>query len=298
MPHPTDSQKWITELEITTRPKDRINAANGSIAVTLNSPTDDPTSIADDYTVANPGNLSTITVQNADLPVITIEAASETLAGRTAKFRLSTDLRPLDSLMINYIPENTGTGVNFLAIPSSQRATSEALTFDSESGNPPFTAILEVPTIQDQTNPNAPMGTFTVELVAVANSYIVSDTLSERKQSVTVIKVPIPELSIAYKGTENTPIFEGTTATFTISTTTNPKRELDIKFTPTNETNKNFLKVDSESDPALPASGQMRTAKNLTFMPNSVQNPTMWTAEIEIKTDDDGVDEAHGSISC
>ena len=117
-----------------------VSTADGTISVTLNNPTANPNSLADDYRVAAPSNnQSTITVQNDDIPTITIEAASETLAGNFAMFKLTSSIEPFEALTIKYTPENTSN--NFLATTDSDgnstssfgrwSANLPALTFES-----------------------------------------------------------------------------------------------------------------------------------------------------------------------
>ena len=303
-PDPNDSSMWITNIDIPTRTRDNALTANGTISVTLNNPTDDPTSIADDYTIAAPpANSADISVQDIDLPVITIAPAPLALGGRTpAMFTLSTTTKPLGPLAINYTPTNTGG--NFLATmddqgmslgESSETRTSEPLTFSSDDDTAPFTAILEIPTVDDQ---NLDSGEFKVALAAVTNQYYISDMVSEHTATVMVIDVPIPELSIAYNGDANTPISEEMMASFTITANKNPHRNLPITYTPSNESGKAFLIIDP-SDANFPNSGVMRTSEPLEFkgIPEGNPNPTMWTATFNLPLDDDMDDEDHGSVT-
>ena len=109
-----------------------------------------------------------------------------------------------------------------------------------------FEAILPVLT---QDDPGNSPGTISVELVDDSNpkDYRIEGDSQANTVETEVISPPNVELSIAYEGSA---IEEGQTATFVISTTTNPLRPtLDIKYTPTNSAGSDFL------DPARKADG-------------------------------------------
>ena len=208
------------------------------------------------------------------------------LAGSDAMFKLSANIQPFESLAIKYIPTNTPvTGGNFLRITDEQNMslgnsgderTSERLPFVSEddgNGNITYVATLPVPTIQDPSDATLASGSFSVTLVAVADKYSISNIESEYKASVSVIKVPNPTLSIRYNGTLSTAITEGDNPMFTIVASEDPKRPLNVNYTPDDGTD-DFIKADPDNN--IPAAGTMRTAENKTFTPFDDNGTMRW----------------------
>ena len=289
------SAPWTVDIEIPMRAQDNKDSDHGTITITINDPVANTATVADDYTVAaSPANVASVTVQDLDVPTITIESAKETLAGNKAKFKLTAHIQPWQDLDIKYIPRNitaefldptpTATGIERMA---------NDLTFAAESQGQPITAILEVATIDD---PLAEAGEIEVTLVDDTTNtpqhYTISETVAQTKNTVDVIDVPNPTLSITYKGDADTPITEGQTATFVIEASENPKRPLDIRYTPSNNSpGGEFLDTSNN----VGNSGVPRTATQKTF--TQLNDTAPWLAEIEIETNVNTADQLHGGIT-
>ena len=96
-------RNWTAEINLRTRNEDRNTQNGGDISLLLGS-SDDPTS----FVIASaPNNLATVTIQDTDIPIISIQDASDTLVGRTATFTLVSDIQPSQALNVTYIVRET-----------------------------------------------------------------------------------------------------------------------------------------------------------------------------------------------
>ena len=310
MPDPNPTE-WVATFKIPTRMPNDKDEAHGSITVTLNdAPTDNPYRID----AASDDNSAMVTVNDADAPEISITDAALTLAGDEIMFTLTASIEPLNNLEIRFTPTeaddpSTMTPTNFLnptdpvsgtTKNSGEIRTSAELDFSGASA--PYTAVLKISTRDD---PNSVESSISVVLqpddpANTIQTYTITtdpNLTAQNTARVMIIDKPNPTLSIAYTGSA---VKEGQDATFTITATEDPKRDLTINFTPENNTGGDYLKVDTSTVPhPLPASDQMRSV-NITeemFTPDDVQNPTMWTAPLTIETRDPDLKDAnHGSI--
>ena len=310
MPDPNPTE-WVATISIPTRMPNDKDESHGAISVTLNdAPTDNPYRID----AASDDNSAMVTVNDADAPEISITNADETLAGDEIMFTLTASIEPLNNLEIRFTPTeanapSTTTPTNFLdptdPVSNSQKMSGEIRTsaeLDFSGDSAPYTAVLKISTRDD---PNAVMSSISVVLQPDDPAYTIptytittdNNKIAQNTGTVTVIDKPNPTLSIAYTGSA---IDEGQDATFTITATEDPKRDLTINFTPENNTGGDYLKIDTSTVPhPLPISGQARavTIAEAMFTPNDVQNPTMWTAPLTIETrTSDDKDANHGSI--
>ena len=140
---------------------------------------------------------------------------------------LTSNIQPWQPLIIKYIPSNvTGSFLDPTPTGTGVERDSASLTFERNSDGD-YTATLPVLTQEDDALDS---GSFTVALQNGANdSYIpTTDNTKSTTTTVNVISVPMPVLSF----TGDVTIKESQTATLTISTTTEPKRELKISYTP------------------------------------------------------------------
>ena len=309
-PEPTlNPTLWTAEITIPTRIANNKDENHGSITVTLNdSPTNNP------YIINNTSddNHAEVKVNDFDAPEVTISNAAETFAGNEIMFTLTASIEPLNDLEIQFIPTEatdpaTGSVTNFLnpndpvsetTKESGVSRTSAELEFTRTGEGQPYTAILKLPT---QLDPNADSGTILVELqndsANTPPTYTITSDPSKIAQNTataSVVEKVNPVLSIAYNGNA---IREGQTATFTIITDEDPKRDLTFNFTPENNTDGDFLKVDTQD---LKPSGEKRsdTISKGAFTLIQGQSPPMWSAEFTIETrGPNGEDEDHGSIT-
>ena len=283
---PSGTQNWTSTIEIPTRAPDGIDANHGSITVTLANPI-----TSDGYTIAAaPDNDGIVTVQDFETPLIVIDNAPLTLAGSKASFKLTSDIQPLESLTIYYLPTNLTTNnvsTNFLDTTGITIGDDWMTTvpFESAGAGQPYIGTLPVPTVDD---PNATDGTINVLLLddlATNNPkhYKVSPISTLRTATGSVIDIPNITLSIAAK---NTSIQEGEEAKFVITSSENPRGALKVKYTPTDPIG--FI------DTSTVTSGTA-IEKTLTF--SQLHTSAPWTAEISIPMRNaDGNDSNHSDL--
>ena len=236
--------------------------------------------------------------------VITIANAEETLAGDKANFTLTADIEPWQDLAITYTPANTdGAFLDPTPTGADVDRTPEALDFEATGGGDP-TATLSVLT-RDDPNDDAGIITITLKDDADPKDYTIDTSAVagtdpveyNHTATVSVIDVPNPTLSIA---DIVDPITEGQTITFVITATEDPKRELDVRYTPV-DTKGSFLRVTQDEDGNSQGTGVVRTKKSLEFTQANSSAP--WIAEITIPTGrdtptgTDSVDSDHGTIT-
>ena len=305
VPKPTlNPTMWTAEITIPTRPSNGKDEDHGSLKVTLNdAPVENPYMIDK----SSDKNYASVTVHDIDVPKISIASINqnEILGGLDdATFTLTSDIEPRAEIVVSYTPTNGPNSFpgNFLDLTdpvsnttkmSGETRMSESLEFTDTNSDSVFTATLTIPTVDDRSNESGEIKVQLVDDTGDDKAYTLSTT-RPTADKVTIIQVPHPLLTIFYNGTA---ITEGETATFTINASKEPKRDLSINYTPENNTEGNYLKVDLED---LKSSGVMRTVTiaNNMFTPEPTLNPTLWTAEITIPTRAvNGIDENHGSIT-
>ena len=312
---------WNAQISVPTD-DDNDDELQGTITVTLNDP---DTSVPNDYTVSSvPSEQNaTVTVNDNDAPEISIDEpapGTQILAGNDIEFTVIASQEPAADLQIRFTPTETDTTyLNTNSITESDNTvrpggtsgtirTSRALEFTIVGSGPTYSATLKIAT-KDNTTPNFTSGSITVRLQAddPANSTYTITTVpgmtNQNDATASISDKPNPIISIVYSGSA---IREGQDATFTILADKNPLRDLAINYTPTNNTPTNnsggdYLKVDTTADPALPASGTMRTEtiSESDWTDVSVgSDGSKWSANLVIETrDKDGdLDADHGSI--
>ena len=149
---------WTAKLPVSLRPKDDIDAVNGSVTVTLNQADINPAYLV----AADPNNNATATILDVDVPTITIADATAVFAGTDAQFTLTSSIQSTRTHAIMIKPINS-TG-NFLDETAGTSGTPRPINNVSFSTiGQPFTYTLAVPTKID---PTIATGEITVELVA------------------------------------------------------------------------------------------------------------------------------------
>ena len=281
------SRNYIAMLPIDTRNSDNTDTDHGNILIEL----DEPDAEAN-YTVAAASKQNTVIVYDDSTPLITVTTpVLTTIAGNSIMVTLNSDIEPWQDIPITFIPTET-SGTNFLDTTGDLRAsgisrTSLPLKFDHDGTN--YTATLIVPTVDD---PNATSGSISVEIqndsVTAEKprvSYRRSPTANLRTATVSITAPPAAtdiEISIA---NITTAIKEGDIAEFEVSSMTDPKRPLSIKFTPSGS----FL------DTTDGTSGTTRTQR-VTLTRES--GATDWTGTIMVPTRaPNGVDEAESTLT-
>ena len=133
------------------------------------------------------------------------------------------------------------------------------LNFTEDSGN--YTAPLSFATVEDDSDPeNDGEGTITITLEPDTNDpakYTVSEVTGEDTAMVTVIEVPVPELTIHIEMVETN---EGTPAAIMVRASEDPKQPFTFKYTPTEAGTTEYLAPVTEEGSTTPKeSGDERT---------------------------------------
>ena len=105
-----------------------------------------------------------------------------------------------------------------------EERTAMNLTFSRDDSDDPFTAIVPIPTVDD---PAFAEGSFEITIQDDSSSdqqfTLSSDPTELANTTVLVEDLPIPELVLS----ESVYVLEGNVATLMVTTTTNPKRDLN-----------------------------------------------------------------------
>ena len=139
---------WTIEVTIPIRNIDGDNA-NGEVKVVLNTPDSGAKYLRDPN--INKYEAS-VTINDTDIPRVSIANAPETVEGQYAEFELTSHIEPHKAIDIHFTPR-ASTG-NFLdltgGLDNRPRTTTEPLTFRSEGAGKPYKAILQVLTTDDE----------------------------------------------------------------------------------------------------------------------------------------------------
>ena len=213
------------------------------------------------YTVANsPNNAASVAVSDDDdsLPEISVEAGDAVTEGAAASFTITADPAPAADLTVKLRVETTG------AFVVGKHKGSKTVTVPTGGS-----VTHEVPTKPD--SDDEPNGSVTVTIRA-GQGYEVADE-PDNAATVTVNDDddPIPEISVE----AGDAVTEGAAASFTITADPAPASALEVK-------------ID------LTAQGNVVTRRNLNR--KKVTIPTAGSLTFTVKTEDDRVDEAAGSV--
>ena len=216
------------------------NALGGTITVVLNDGTG--------YMVGTE-NTAIVTVNDISIPVLSIADASETLAGSDAQFVVTSSIPFVGDLEVTYRPAKTngdylnetdgdGTAVGSGTNTNAGLDRKVTLTFAQDGDS--YTATLPVATVDDTADTDG-VGTITITLQddpADPDTYTVSTTLGANTAMVSVIEVPVPELTIS---STDVTVGEGVAAIIVVEASVDPKRELTFNYTPTETGNTSYL---------------------------------------------------------
>ena len=278
-PNPSSSDPWLATIEMATQ---QAVGLEGTISVQLVA--------GDGYTVGSP-DTATVTVDDISIPELSIAyVETETLAGSNAKFEVTSDIPFVGNLNVAYIPVKSGG--NFLnesdgtsGGPNTNSGVSRTVQLTFAQSGAVYKAPLLVATTDDAGDTDG--GEIAVTLQAdpeTVDTYTAS-TAPGNTATATVIKVPIPELTIA-QTSRAVSTDEGTAASIVIRASENPKRTLRVYYTPI-ETGSSYLAPITQ-DGIVKTTGVERYV-DLTFAqegPNP-RDSDPWLATISVATQAD-----------
>ena len=272
------TKEWSSEIPISLRAADNINAENGEITVTLETPATDV-----NHQVASATNqdTATTTILEVDIPTLSIEDSAPTYNGENTQFTLTSDLESTISHSIVVIPSNT-TG-NFLDEIASTSGTSRTIDNIRFSRNQPYSVTIAIPTKFDFYSTS---GEIEVELVSNANSNTYRVDANENTATATVYR--ITTLSIAPPNAE-AEVNEGTELNFIVTSNFKPpnaQNSLFVNYTVSERSNFRASTVKTETSILI----------NLVFQRNETNNE--WSAQIPISLREvDNINSNNGEIS-
>ena len=278
---------------------DDINTLSGESTITVTLTHGDGYTLVD--STANPNhttNAKVIDVANP-LPMLSIANAPETLAGYNATFVVTSSIQFVGSLNVTYRPvksggdylnETDGTSGG----PNTNSEVDRTIPLSFAKVGDDYTATLSFATVDDVNDPDG--GTITVTLQndsADPVTYRVSTTAGANTAMVSVIKVPIPELTITSASTK-IEVDEGRTAEIIVQASENPKRELTFNFTPT-ETDTNYLTPLTQDDVNKGSGVERSISLEFKQADSSPGSTDPWLATISLETQ--GHDATGGTIT-
>ena len=276
---PNSSDPWLATIAMATQ---QAVGLEGTISVQLVA--------GAGYTVGSP-DTATVTVDDISIPELSIAyVETETLAGKDAKFEVTSDIPFVGNLNVAYIPLKSGG--NFLdesdgtsGGPNTNSGVSRTVQLTFAQSGAVYKASLLVATLDDAGDTNG--GQIAVTLQAdpeTVDTYSAS-TAPGNTATATVIKVPIPELTIA-QTSRAVSTDEGTAASIVIRASENPKRTLRVYYTPI-ESGSSYLAPFSQD--GIEKGSNVQRYVDLTFAqegPNP-RNSDPWLATISVATQAD-----------
>ena len=303
---------WTAEIMVQTK-TDSLDNDHGSIKISLTLP--GPNSeYAGDYTISGETGEDhvVVTVRDVDIPVITIANANpnDILAGDNAKFTLTSNINVWQPIYIKFIPSESRE--NFLSTEGvesnggaagAERTTTNKITFlaTGQAPNQTFVATdaIKIKTAED-TMAGVTSGEVTITLVNEGSDYTINTSavdpsanpIKYRHQgTVQVEDVPNPVLTITSVATS---VDEGDQAIFEVSTPTNPKRELVIKYGVQNQTGDYYTVPDDPNTPEVDTVELRSVSRTLT---KATPDASMYTARFSIQTrTTNNMDNDHGTV--
>ena len=272
------TKEWSSEIPISLRDADNINAENGEITVTLETPATD---ISHQVASATNQDSATTTILEVDIPTLSIEDSAPTYNGEDTQFTLTSDLESTISHSIEVIPSNT-TG-NFLDEIASTSGTSRTFNNIRFSRTQPYSVTISIPTKFDFYSTS---GEIEVELIVNANSNTYHVDANDNTATVTVYR--ITTLSIAPPNPE-AEVNEGTELNFIVTSNYKPpnaQNSLFVNYTVSELSNFRASAVKTETSNLI----------NLVFQRNQTTNE--WFAQIPISLREvDNINSNNGEIS-
>ena len=259
----------------------------------------------DGYTLvnstANPNHTTNAKVIDvvSILPVLSITNALETLAGDNATFVVTSSMQFVGSLNVTYKPVKSGGDYlnetdGASGGPNTDSGVDRTIPLTFAKVGDDYTATLSLATVDDVNDTDG--GTISVTLqndTADPDTYTVLTTGGANTAMVSVIKVPIPELTITTAST-TIEVEEGRAAEIIVEASVNPKRELTFNFTPT-EIGTSYLASLTQDDVSKGSGVERSISLRFTQADSSPGSTDPWLATIRIATQ--GHDAEGGTIS-
>ena len=275
---------------------DDISSLSGESTITATLTHGDGYTLVD--STANPNHTTSAKVEDVanPLPMLSIANASETLAGYNATFIVTSSIQFVGSLNVIYKPVKSGG--NYLnetdgasGGPNTNSGVDRTILLTFAKAGDDYTATLSFATVDDLTDTDG--GTITVTLQndsADPDTYRVSTTAGANTAMVSVIEVPIPELTISSMAVT---VDEGKAAEIIVEASENPKRELTFNFTPT-ETESNYLTPLTQDDVNKVSGVERSISLEFKQADSSSGSTDPWLATISLETQ--GYDGMGGTI--
>ena len=273
-----NSQKWNSEIPISLRNANNIDAENGEITVSLVAPISDSSHRVSNLTAENSASAEILDI---DIPEFSINNAATIFNGIDAEFTINSTIKTTQSHTIKIIPTNNNG--NFLDETASTSGTSRLIENIRFSNSQPYHATFSIPTIIDETSSS---DNINIELVTNSDANTYNVDTEKNIASVTVYR--LPTLSITPPNTESQ-VNEGTELKFiVISDYQPPNPQISLSITYTISETSNYRASTVVTGTSLPI--------DLPFQQNSTTQE--WYAEIPILLRNrDNISTENGNIS-
>ena len=280
-----------------------LNTEDGESTITVTLTHGDGYTLVD--STADPNHTTSAKVVDAApiLPELSIANASETLAGKNAQFIVKSKTSYTGNLTLSYTPvksggnylnETDGDGTANNSGPNTNSGLMRTSTLEFKEDNGAYVATLSVATIDDPNDTDG--GTITVTLnedPETDDTYMVSTELNANIGTVMVIKVPVPELTIATSSTTIS-VNEGTSAMIMVQASENPKQPVTFNYTPT-ETGTEYLAPVTENGVSKGSGDERSVTMEFRQTGSNPSSSDPWVATISLATQEDV--ELGGTIS-
>ena len=190
-----------------------------------------------------------------------------------------------------YLDESDGDGSAQNSGPNTNSGVDRTVTLTFAVVDGVSTAMFSVATMDDGSDTDGGLITLTLKAdPADTDTYTVNPNPGASMATVSVIKAPVPELTIATASTMVS-TDEGTAAMIMVEASESPKRPLTFKYTPSESGNTEYL-APVDEDGTMKGSGDERTV-TLEFAETPPGSDT-WIAILSLATQED--EEPGGTI--
>ena len=226
----SDSEEYVASFSIETRVENGLDEENGTIIVSLNSTADYNISPFEE-------DSATITINDVDVPELSIEESVSVTAPDAVIIEIYSDIEPWQPLTVEYTPDlQTGNFLDTTAGISGESRTVE-LEFTESTTLDNWVAQLSILTVEDE---NLENGTFIVTLEPAKSSDQGTYSVSPSTSVSTVYASNLPISNLYFMEESITISEEDGIATLKIATTFGQKQVLNVNFIPT-DTSGDFL---------------------------------------------------------
>ena len=226
--------EFTSTLEVPTI--DDPNSASGTIRIVLVDDTEPK-----NYTISGAGSTAEATVTDLPIRQLSLNNITSTITneGMPAMVVVSTDEDPRQQLAIKYTPTTIkGSYLNTTDGISDKSRTTDMLTFSHNTMTNKFEATFPVATNSDDVDADHGEILVVLDEPGTNAGYTVASAPSNQNKIIVhddetpLIKIAPPTL---------TQTIAGNNVKFILTTELEPWQDLEIQFTPDNETGKNFL---------------------------------------------------------